>query len=194
MDDGDDKDDNTNNSIDKSGWSGIYYYSVPFSSITSGWTPLAVISHLTDCLDDWSGLWLSPLAPTHPPPHTSPAAHTSWAVSNSELEQSRAPVNAAISSRIEPIPHNLVAHGTLHWIKRARGCSECSVWQQSSYIAAAQLKRVKWHGRKSRTGAVDLTVSRQAKVTARFQRLLCRDVWQQGRYFEQRVSKCFNSK
>ena len=87
--------------------SGIYYYSVPFSSITSGWTPPAVISHLTDCLDDWSGLWLSPRSPT-PALHTSAAAHTSWAVSNSKPGQYRAWVNVAISARIGPIPHNLV--------------------------------------------------------------------------------------
>lgn len=50
---------------------------------------------------------VSPLCNT-PPPHTSAAAHTSWAVCNSEPERSRAPVNVAISARIGPIPHNLV--------------------------------------------------------------------------------------
>lgn len=41
-----------------------YYYFELLSSIPSGWTPPAGISHLACCLDDWSGLWLSSFFPT----------------------------------------------------------------------------------------------------------------------------------
>lgn len=145
IDDEHDKDDNTNNSIDDSGWSEIYYYSVPFSSITSGLSPAS--SHFpSQSLSGWliRVVIVSPL-PNTPPPHTSAAAHTSWTVSNSKPEQSRALVNAVITARIGPIPHNLVCTWHLALNHRVWGFSERSICQQSSNIALVQLKRVNRH-------------------------------------------------